>query len=58
LGDGLHIHGNEEYPASHIGCGSCRLASGMSGPHYYNIVFYKHGHKDSKDSGKADSDEF
>jgi hypothetical protein len=42
LGDGLHIHGNQENRRSHVCSSSSSFTPGMTGTYYNNIVFFKH----------------
>jgi hypothetical protein len=45
LGNGLHVHGNEQHFAAHIGSRSGRLATGVTGAYNNHIVFWKHAAK-------------
>src|SRR5690606_22189495 len=42
LGDGLHVHGDEQDFRSKIGCPCCCFTTCMAGTYYYYIVFGKH----------------
>jgi hypothetical protein len=42
LGNGIHIHGGQQYAGSHVGCGYRSFTSGMAGTNYYDIVFWEH----------------
>jgi hypothetical protein len=45
LGNGLQIHCNQQYLATHIGSSGSSLTSGMTGSYNNNIIYWKHSAK-------------
>ncbi len=42
LGNGLHVHGDQQYLTAHIGGSGSGFTSGMAGTYNNHIIFWKH----------------
>jgi hypothetical protein len=47
LGNGLHIHGNQEHFTTQVSGSSGGLTTSMAGTYNNNIIIWKHGCKDN-----------